>query len=173
MTTMGNELRIKPSVVVRDFFQELFDGLPQGDMTAVDRYMTPDVEAIVNGTTSPELIQIMTWAGKHVGSEAVKNFFIERMSRTVEILDVGTHEIIEQGTSAAFFGTLRIRARRTGAVIESEYALRIRIRDGKISEYHIFENTYHIAASFRVAGAWEVETAEGLREVPRRAEDLR
>jgi len=101
-----------------------------------------------------------------VGSEAVKNFFVELLGRSVEVLDFGIDEIIEQDASAALFGTQRIRARQTGTAIEAEYALRIKIRDDKIARFHLFENSYHIATAFRVAGAWEIETADGRRTVP-------
>jgi hypothetical protein len=36
-------------------------------MGAVDRHMTPDVEMIIVGMTSPELLQVIPWDGKHVG----------------------------------------------------------------------------------------------------------
>jgi len=163
---MKNEVTPKTSDVVRDFFQELFAGLPEGNLGAVDRHMTPDVEMIVVGTTSPELLQVLPWCGKHVGSEAVKNFFRHQLGPNIQILDFGIDEIIEQGASAALFGTFRIRARQTRTTIEAEYALRIKIRDGKIARYHLFENSYHIATAVRVGGAWEIETAEGHRSVP-------
>src|SRR5262245_28359336 len=70
---MNNNATPKPSVVVRDFFQELMLGLPKGNMGAIDRHMTADVEMIVIGTTSPELVQVLPWVGKHVGREAVKD----------------------------------------------------------------------------------------------------
>jgi len=170
---MNNNVMTKPSEVVRDFFQELFLGMPKGDLGAVDRHMTPDVEMIVVGTTSPELLRVLPWVGKHVGSEAVKKFFVDLLGRNFEVLDFGIDEIIEQDASAALFGVLKIQARQTGTVIESEYALRIKIRDGRIARYHLFENSYHIATAFRVAGAWEVETAEeGRRAVPALTEGL-
>src|SRR5262244_450128 len=163
---MNNRLMTRPSEVVRDFFQELFAGLPKGNMGAVDRHLTPDVEMIVVGTTSPELLQVLPWSGKHVGRGAVKTFFTDLLGRNIEVLDFVIEEIIEQHESAALFGTLKIRARQTGTVIESEYALRIKTRDDKIARYHLFENSYHIATAVRVGGAWEIETAEGHRTVP-------
>lgn len=164
---MKSKVKTKPSKVVRDFFQELFAGVAKVNPAAVDRHMTSDVEMTVIGTTSPELLQVMTWAGKHVGRGAVKTFFTDLLGRNIEVLDFVIEEIIEQHESAALFGTLKVRARETAKTIESEYALRIKIRDDKIARYHLFENSYHIATAFRVAGAWEVETAEeGRRTVP-------
>jgi ketosteroid isomerase-like protein len=128
--------------------------------------MTHDVEMTIIGTTSQELLQVMTWSGLHVGPEAVKDFFLNLLGRSIEVLDFRIDEIIEQDASAALFGVLKVRARQTGAVVESEYALRIKLRDDKIARYHLFENSYHIASAFRVAGVWEVETADGLRTVP-------
>src|SRR5262245_15532014 len=107
---MWNEAT-KPSEVVRRFFTELLAGLPEGDMSAVDRYMTRDVELIVVGTTSAELLQVLPWSGEHTGSEAVKNFFLNQLGPSIEVLEFGTDEFIEQDASAAQFGTQRIRAR--------------------------------------------------------------
>jgi len=92
---MNNKVMTKSSEVARAFFQELFAGLPEGNMGAVDRHMTPDVEMTVVGTTSSELFQVLPWCGKHVGFEAVKNFFVELLGRSVEVLDFGIDEIIE------------------------------------------------------------------------------
>src|SRR5262245_6112464 len=123
---------IKPSEIIGSFFQELLAGMPEGNMDAIDRYMTADVEMIVVGTTSPELLQVLPWCGKHVGSEAVKDFFGHQLGPNIEVLDFGTDELIEQDGSVAQFGTQRVRARKTGVVVEAEYALRIKVRDGKI-----------------------------------------
>jgi hypothetical protein len=41
---MNDKVMTKPSEVVRDFFQELVAGLPTGNMGAVDRHTSPDVE---------------------------------------------------------------------------------------------------------------------------------
>jgi ketosteroid isomerase-like protein len=170
---MNNNVMTRPSEVVRDFLQGLLLGLPKGNMGAVDQHMTPDVEMIVVGTTSPELLEVLPWGGKHVGPEAVKKFFVDLLGRNVQVLTFGIDEIIEQDASVALFGVLQIQARQTGIVIESEYALRIKIRDGQIARYHLFENSYHVATAFRVAGAWEVETAEeGRRTVPAPTEGL-
>jgi len=49
--------------------------LPEGNTAAVDRHTTGDVEMIFIGTNSPELLQVLPRCGKHVGSEAVKDFF--------------------------------------------------------------------------------------------------
>jgi ketosteroid isomerase-like protein len=123
-------------------------GLPTGNMGAVDRHMTPDVEMIIVGTTSPGLLQVIPWDGKHVGHEAVTNSFVDLHGRSVEVLDFGIDEIIEQDASAALFGTFKIRAPQTGTAIESEYVLRIKIRDGQIARYHLFENLYLMASAF-------------------------
>src|SRR5262249_24003094 len=68
-------------------------------MSAVDRHMTPHVEVIVVGTTSPELLQVLPWSGKHVGPEAVKTFFRQQLGPNTEVLDFGTDELIEQDAS--------------------------------------------------------------------------
>src|SRR5215510_8381641 len=85
--------------------------------------MTPDVEMIVVGTTSPELPQVLPWCGKHVGSEAVKNFFRHQLGPNIEVLDFGTDELIEQDASAAEFlhrkQTTRTRCSGLGVEVES------------------------------------------------------
>jgi hypothetical protein len=48
---MNNQLMAEPCEVVRDFFQELVAGLFTGNMGAIDRHMTSDVEMIIVGTT--------------------------------------------------------------------------------------------------------------------------
>jgi ketosteroid isomerase-like protein len=117
-------------------------------MGAVDRHLTPDVEMIIVRTSSPGAAPGHPLDGKHVGREAVTNSFVDLHGRSVEVLDFGIDEIIEQDASAALFGPFEIRAPQTGTAMESEDALRIKIRDGQIARYHLFENLYLMASAF-------------------------
>jgi hypothetical protein len=122
----------------RSFVTTFFNGLRARDMGAVDRYMAPDFDFVARAPGGDPL--------------GVDGMWGARRSRT---------------TSNR--GPLRqLCARQTGVVIDSEYALRIRVRDGLIVRFHLFENSYHVAAAFRRNGAWEIETSEGKRLVPPR-----
>jgi hypothetical protein len=69
--------------------------------------------------------------GVRVEREAVTNYFVDVHGRSVEVLDFGIDEIIEQDASVALFGTFKIRARKMGTAIE--FGVRAARQDSRIA----------------------------------------
>jgi ketosteroid isomerase-like protein len=82
------------------------------------------------------------------------------------VLSFDAREFIAQDDAVAVFGHFRYRAVSTGKDMETDWAIRIRMKDGRIARYHFFEDTFAIAAAFRHGGSWDVENAGRRRTVP-------
>jgi hypothetical protein len=84
----------------------------------------------------------------HVEREAVTNYFMDLHGRSVEVLDFGIDEIIEQDASVALFGTFKIRA--ADGYRDRVWSTRCasRFANRQIARYHLFENSYLVASAF-------------------------
>jgi ketosteroid isomerase-like protein len=51
------------------------------------------------------------------------------------------HDVVEQGDSAAFFGTFTYRGRETGREVSSPFSLFAKLTNGKISYIQFLEDT--------------------------------
>jgi uncharacterized protein len=147
--------------VVRDFFA----AFAQRDLSAIDRYFTADIVYTVIGTLSPETKEAIPWIGQYHGREGAKQF-VAHLQRNIEVIGFGPQEFIEQGDAVAVFGTFMYRATSTGNRFDSDYAIKIKMRDEQICEYFFFENTYAVAAAFRQGGSWEIENDGQKRNLP-------
>jgi len=145
--------------------QDFFAAFGRGDLAAIDRYFEPDVEYVVIGAAVPGTARAIPWAGLHRGREAVKSFF-SMLTGSIEVVSFEAQEFIAQGDAVAVFGHFRYRAISTGKLMDTDWAIRIEMRDGHIARYHFYEDTFAIAAAFRRSGAWEVENAGSHRAVP-------
>jgi len=146
---------------VRDFFQ----AFKNGDLGAIERLTTPDVEWLVVGTHTSETVAALPWVGLHKGRDAVNKFFAALVS-SIEVITFDPQDYIAQGDAVAVFGYFKYRAVSTKKLMETDWAIKIRLRDGKIARYHFFEDTYAIAAAFRHSGSWEIENGGKRRQVP-------
>lgn len=132
-------------------------------------YVTDDIEWIVASADHPLTRTAIPWAGKVMkGKDAVQSFFEQLFSENnFEFMDIKFTDIVagENNISAAF-GWFKYRSNPTGKVVESDVAIKITLRDGKIAQYHFYENTYAIAESFRLDGQWEIKNDGKKRLIP-------
>lgn len=156
---------------------EYLDCVLRRDHTAVDRLFHPEIEYVINGSPlpdrdpamppiSPECIAAMPWLGRYQGKSAVKAF-LDHMHRNLDIKAYGERQVISEGIRAAAFGWFRLHSVATGRSSDIAYAIFLEMRDGLIAKYHFIENTFDVANTFRVGGAWVINTDGAPHEVPR------
>jgi ketosteroid isomerase-like protein len=152
------------------------DAVIRKDASAVDKYFHPDVEYVVNGVEatdsagallpiSQECHTALPWLGIHRGREGVKAF-LTHMHRNLEVTAFGPREVISDGDRAAAFGWFRLHALPTDRIVEISYSIYFELRDGLIVKYHFLENTFDVAAAFRVDGSWLIDTDGTKHSVP-------
>jgi|SRR5579863_5380829 ketosteroid isomerase-like protein len=155
---------------------EYLDCVVRKDVTAVDRLFHPDIEYVISGSPladrdpaippiSAECISALPWLGHYRGKDALKAF-LDHMHKNLEVTAYGERRVISQGDQTAAFGWFRLRSLSTGRSADIAYAIYVEVRDGLIVKYHFVENTFDVANTFRVGGAWKIDTDGAKRDVP-------
>jgi uncharacterized protein len=160
-TTMTQQTQ-SASDIVKAYFQAFADN----DPASIERYFTPDIEYTVIGMTIPAVEKaVIPWLGHYHGHDGAKQFF-SHLQNNIEVIGFSPQSFIEQGDQVAVFGAFTYKAVSTQKEFESDYAIRIQMRDGKISHYHFFENTFAIGEAFRHSGSWDIENDGQRRMAP-------
>ena len=152
------------------------DAVIRKDTSAIDLFFAPDVEYMVNGTSSPDPDGVLPpisvdcrdalpWVGVHRGREAAKEF-LAHMHRNLEVIAFGPREVISEGNKAAAFGWFRLHAPSTGRTVDISYSIWFEVRDGLIVKYHFLENTFDVATAFHSGGEWLLQTDGVKHRVP-------
>jgi uncharacterized protein len=131
----------------------------------VKRYFDPAAEYIPNVAHSDELKAIVAWFGVHHGIEGVEEVY-SLILVNINVLGFEPHVSFDEGENAAMFGWFRYRAKSTGKVVESDWAIQAVVRNGRIIRFHFYEDDYTLATAFRHGGSWEVENHIGRHQVP-------
>ncbi|ATB36167.1 hypothetical protein CYFUS_001581 [Cystobacter fuscus] len=86
----------------------------------------------------------VSWIGRRTGRAGVADFF-RSLREQVEPLRFEVRSLVVDGDEAVALGALESRVKRTGKIIESEFALHMTIRNGLIVRYRLFEDSFAVA----------------------------
>jgi len=115
------------------FLDNVFSGALEQALACVD----PQARFI---STNPNKNPNNPVHGTFVGIEGAKQFF-SGFSELLEPGDFHVEAAFGDTEHAAFYGTLRHKARTTGKEFASDWALIGRVKDGRITLYHFYEDT--------------------------------
>ncbi|AOS63793.1 nuclear transport factor 2 family protein [Actinoalloteichus hymeniacidonis] len=122
---------------------DLFDRVRSGAApTELAEHYDEDVDWFIPGDTS-----VVPWIGRKVGRAGVAEFYTQLAAGT-ELAHFGIDTIIGDGDRCVVLGGLRTTVLATGRVIETDFAFDVRVRDGLITRYHMFEDTWAVASAF-------------------------
>lgn len=119
--------------IVQDFLGHIFAGRMDEALALV----APEASFI---STRPQPNPHNALHGTFVGTEGAKRFF----GGFVELLEPGEFNVasaFSEGVHAALYGTLRHKSRQTGKEFASDWALICRVKDGRLTHYHFYEDT--------------------------------
>jgi uncharacterized protein len=85
--------------------------------------------------------------GVHHGQKAIRRYFVSQ-ERTTRPLRLEVSAIVEQGAHGVALGHLEALVVATQKVNKGGFALHVGVEHGLISHYHVYENTYSVAAAF-------------------------
>jgi uncharacterized protein len=117
-----------------DVVQQAYAAFGQGDIPALLRFLTDDVEWTLQGPT------VIPWAGTHHGHEGVTEFF-SLLGETLEFEQFEPREYVAQGDTVVVLGHERSLVKPTGRGFEQEWAHVYTLRDGKIATGLFIEDT--------------------------------
>jgi ketosteroid isomerase-like protein len=143
--------------------QRFFDSFRTGQLDLAS-YVTTDVEWTVVADHAPVTQAVIPWIGTHKGLDGLQKFFGELLEN-IQVVEFEDRDYIAEDDRVAVFGYFKYCAIPTGNLMETDWAIRIQMRDGRIARYHFFENTFAIANAFRTGGSWEIENSGSKRTV--------
>jgi ketosteroid isomerase-like protein len=108
---------------------------------------------------------VIPWTGAVIkGHDGVQQFF-DTLLADFEVLEIVERKTLVDGDTAAVFGNFRYRNRWTHKIVDSDYAVEILVRDGKIARFHFYENTYAVAAASAHSATLDIENGGYRRTV--------
>lgn len=164
-----------------DIVADYLDAVLRRDKGAIDRFLHPEIEYIVNGSRvrdhekrlppiSPACAEALPWMGLHRGLDEVRTFF-DTLHRNLDVTAYGPREVISDGNRAAAFGWFRLHALTTGRTVDVPYSIFLELEDGLIVKYHFLENAFEVASAFRAGGVWTVSREGEHYPIPEMPEE--
>ena len=118
--------------------ERYFAAFGAGDIDAALDCIHPDAIWHVDGDPAVVTVGIIQ------GREAVRRW-LERFPTGFRPLAFSVDRLIGEGAEVIALGRFRHRVQPTDAIVDSDYAIRFTIRDGRIARYQIFEDSLLIA----------------------------
>jgi ketosteroid isomerase-like protein len=122
--------------------REMFAAMARRDIAGVLDRLSEDIEWRIAGPSE------LPFAGTHRGRDEVARFF-ETFGRSAEFEEFEPQEYFASGEKVVVLGRERQRVRKTGRVVETEWAMAFVVRDGKIAKFHNYVDTHAVASAHR------------------------
>lgn len=126
------------------------------DLAFVKRYTTADFTYVSLNFESPELKQVLPWAGTTDGTEGLVQTFIE-VHRYWTVNDFQIQDSFENKDGAAIFGTFMYTSNTLGKSVTSPFSVLARGKDGELSYVQFMEDTFATVRSFRESGQYHIK----------------
>ncbi|MEU9856917.1 nuclear transport factor 2 family protein [Streptomyces sp. NPDC047974] len=126
----------------RSTVEAFFARVSKGDVEGALEFIAEPVDWFTPGDTA-----LIPWMGRRESHSDIRDFF--RMAgehMTPESFETA-HTLVD-GELAVVLGSFRYRVDATGKSFSSEFALELRVTDGRITRYHMHEDSYAISLAF-------------------------
>jgi uncharacterized protein len=111
------------------------------DLEKVRSLTTLDVTYVSLSEDNPELKRFMPWTGTHKGPESIVEV-LRGVGRAWETKAFTVREVLEQGDTAAMFGSFTYRGRESGKEITSLFSILAKVKDGRVHYLQFMEDTF-------------------------------
>ena len=126
------------------------------DLDFVKQYTTDDFTYVSLNYESPELKQVLPWAGTTKGTEGLVQTFVD-VNRYWTVDDFQIQDSFENEDGAAIFGTFTYTSNTLGKTVTSPFAVLARGENGKLSYVQFMEDTFATIRSFHESGAYHIK----------------
>lgn len=130
----------------KEVVQAFFTNFGNGDVEKVINTFSDTAKII---SVNREGIEGASLYGTFEGKEDIESFF-KILSKTFETKSFSVEHIINENTVAFAKGSFAHEVKSTGKLFKSDWVLMCIVNNGKIEEYHFFEDS----ASFVKANQW-------------------
>ncbi|MFJ9721462.1 nuclear transport factor 2 family protein [Streptomyces sp. NPDC101209] len=87
------------------------------------------------------------WVPEVDSAEGMQTFF-ELLQTHVQAKEFDLHQVIADGDDVVVTGRMVSEVKKTGRDIDTAFALHTTVRDGRITRYHLYEDTYAVAKAY-------------------------
>ncbi|MEU8139611.1 nuclear transport factor 2 family protein [Streptodolium elevatio] len=87
------------------------------------------------------------WVPEVDSAAGMKTFF-ELLQTHVQAKEFDLHHVIADGDHVVLFGRMVSEVKKTGRDIDTAFALHTTVEDGRITRYHLYEDTYAVARAY-------------------------
>lgn len=87
------------------------------------------------------------WVPEVDSAEGMRAFF-ELLRTHVQLKEFDLRHVIAEGDDVVFIGRMVSEVKKTGRDIDTAFALHTTVRDGRITRYHLYEDSYAVARAY-------------------------
>ncbi|MER7664873.1 MULTISPECIES: nuclear transport factor 2 family protein [unclassified Streptomyces] len=87
------------------------------------------------------------WVPEVDSAEGMRTFF-ELLQTHVQPKEFDLRHVISEGDDVVFIGHMVSEVKKTGRDIDTGFALHTTVRGGRITRYHLYEDTYAVAKAY-------------------------
>ncbi|TDD38330.1 nuclear transport factor 2 family protein [Actinomadura sp. KC06] len=87
------------------------------------------------------------WVPEVDSADGMREFF-ELLGAHVRLKEFDLRHVVAEGDDAVFIGRMVSEVKKTGRDIDTAFALHTKVRDGRITHYHLYEDTYAVARAY-------------------------
>ena len=128
------------SDVTRTVVKQYLDRIQSSaKLEAIAALFSEDVDWNIPGD-----VDLVSWIGRRKGRNGIADF-IRDLREQDEPIRFEIHSIVVEGEKAVTLGEFASRVKKTGKVIESEFAIEFTVQDGLIARYRLFEDSFAVA----------------------------
>ena len=114
----------------------------KGNIPALLESLSDDVQWV-----SPGPKEVTPWAGNYKGKAQVAEFF-RVVAQEIDFLKFEPREFVEQGNKVITLGFMEGKSRKTGKVAATEWAMAFTLKNGKVTHFREYADTYEAYKAF-------------------------
>jgi ketosteroid isomerase-like protein len=122
--------------------QESYGHFKKGNIPALLENLSDDVQWL-----SPGPKEATPWAGRYTGKKEVAEFF-KIVDKEIEFLKFEPREFVEQGNRVIALGSMEGKSKRTGKVSASDWVMAFTVKNGKVTHFQEYVDTYAAYKAF-------------------------
>jgi uncharacterized protein len=125
-----------------ELVQSFYDNFLGGDIDAVLAVLSPDFEIVYSGPS------IIPAAGTWKGHDGFRSWAQAALQGHLPPEAVSIEDFIVQGDNVAVPGHVSLRVKTTGTTCETDFLHLFTVRDGKLTSWRDFFDTYALAQAY-------------------------
>jgi len=126
----------QPLAVVNHFFDDFKSGASAEELA---NFFDENAELYIPGDTTN-----VPWIGKRTGQKEISEHF-KLLKQYIQPEKLSFTDMLTKGDRVVVLGYLESKMKRNGNVMKSEFSIDIIVKNGRITRYHLLEDSFEVA----------------------------